>query len=330
MDKLKNRLWLTIPLALLILAVLLGTVFLSLSQPVNPQSQEVKRFVIPRGQAVSVIGQRLEEEGLIKNALVFRLIVNKDGLANKIQAGSFDLSPSLTTNELAQELTQGTNDIWVTIPEGWRREEIAQSLGEQELENFSPEEFLNLTTGQEGQLFPDTYLVPREMSTQQFVELLTQTFERKVGDGLAEEIETSAYDFEDALVMASIVEREGRGAEQMRLVAGVLWNRIELGMPLQADATLQYVKGYDTQEDNWWPTPLAADRQLNSVFNTYQHPGLPPAPIASPGVDAIRAALHPAQTSYLYYLHDAEGEIHYANTLEEHNANVREYLLKSE
>lgn len=322
----KKNVWIALPLFLLALCVAAGTAFLMLSQPANPQTQETKRFIIPRGQAVSIIGERLEEEGLIRNSLVFRMIVHKEGLRNKIQAGSFDLSAGMNTTEIAQALTQGTNDVWVTIPEGWRREEIARSLMEQELDNFDPKEFEYLSQGKEGRLFPDTYLVPRQTTEEQLVGLLERTFERKVLEDLTEEIASSRYDFEDALVMASIVEREARGAEEMKVVAGILWNRIELGMPLQADATLQYAKGLNLQDGSWWSPPTAADKKLSSPFNTYLHPGLPPRPISNPGLNAIQAALHPAETSYLYYLHDLEGNIWYAETLDQHNANVNAYL----
>ena len=322
----KKQWWIIVPLVLHTLFVMSGTLFLALSRPVDPQTQEKERFVIPKGQAVSVIGSRLQTAGLIKNSLVFQVIVKKENLDNKIQAGSFDLSPNMSTAEIAFELTQGTNDIWVTIPEGWRREEIAQSLAEQELEVFSADEFLSLTAGDEGRLFPDTYLIPRQASAEQIGLLLGQTFERKVVKGLADEIVSSDYSFDEALVMASIVEREARGEEELPVVAGILWNRVELGMPLQADATLQYIKGYSGVEDSWWVPPTAADKTLNSIYNTYRYPGLPPQPIANPGLMAIEAALHPAVTDYLYYLHDRTGEIHYARTLEEHNKNVATYL----
>src|SRR5690606_29757637 len=127
------------------------------------------RFIVPRGQAISVIGERLREEGLIRNSLVFRVIVQKEGLRNKIQAGSFDLSAGMSTPEIAQALTQGTNDVWITIPEGWRREEIARSLAEQELDSFDEKEFERLTQGKEGRLFPDTYLVPRQTTEEHIV-----------------------------------------------------------------------------------------------------------------------------------------------------------------
>jgi UPF0755 protein len=322
----KKNVWIALPLLLLALFVAAGTAFLVLSRPADPSTQETKRFIIPRGQAVSIIGERLEEDGLIRNSLVFRMIVQKEGLRNKIQAGSFDLSAGMNTTEIAQALTQGTNDVWVTIPEGWRREEIARSLTEQELDSFDPKEFDYLSQGKEGRLFPDTYLVPRQTTEEQLVGLLERTFERKVTEDLAAEIESSPYDFEDALIMASVVEREARGAEEMKVVAGILWNRIELGMPLQADATLQYAKGLNLQDGSWWSPPTAADKKLASPFNTYLHPGLPPRPISNPGLNAIQAALHPAETPYLYYIHDLEGNIWYAETLDQHNANVNAYL----
>lgn len=312
-------------IALLLLAALILLVWVFF-RPAQPESEASQRFIIPRGQATQVIATRLQEEGLVRNAWVFRLIVLKEGLAQQIQAGSFDLSPGMSPHDIAYALTQGTNDMWVTIPEGWRREEIAQNLATQELEAFSESEFLTLTTGKEGRLFPDTYLIARQASTSQIVSLLENTFERKVLTDLASEIETSVYDLEEALTMASIVEREARGLEEMRVVAGILWNRIRIGMPLQADATLQYAKGYNAAEASWWVPPLAADKQLTSPFNTYQQRGLPPRPIASPGVNAIRAALHPAETPHFYYLHGRDGVIRYATTLEEHNANVATYL----
>ncbi len=324
--KQQPKLWFSLPLILLMIFVLAGAGFLSLSGPADKTMVETQRFVIPKGQAVSIIADRLEEAGLVRNSLVFRLIVKSEGVGSSIQAGSFDLSPSMSAKEIAQQLTQGTHDLWVTIPEGWRREEIAQSIADQQLEVFDEDEFLTLTRGKEGRLFPDTYLVPRQISTAQVVEMLEQTFERKVIEGLEAEITASTHDFDEALIMASIVERESRGYEEMRMVAGVLWNRVEIGMALNADATLQYIKGYSSVEDSWWVVPTAADKQLTSAYNTYRYAGLPPTPIANPGVNAIKAALNPASTDYFYYLHDRAGNIHFARTLEEHNANVVEYL----
>ena len=209
---------------------------------------------------------------------------------------------------------------------GWRTEEIAQMLDRQELPEFNSEEFIKLSQGQEGYLYPDTYLIPKLSTASAIYSLLTNTFEKKVTQGLSAEISTSPKPFLEILVMASILEREAKGYEQMRQVAGVLWHRIDIGMPLQADATLQYVKGYNKTEDSWWVTPLSEDKQLKSAFNTYQNPGLPPAPIANPGIDSIKAALNPIPTTYNFYIHDRQGILHFATTLEEHNQNVQKYL----
>lgn len=306
--------------------IIAGAIGWTQLQPANPTVTETQAFIIPQGQAVAVIANRLAEAGLIKNPLAFRAILKMDKLEGKIQAGSFELSPSMDLHQIGETLTSGTTDMWVTFPEGLRREEIAQSLANSELPAFDEDEFLDLSATSEGMLFPDTYLVPRQMTAVGMYNLLTNTFDQKITEGLADDFAATARDPEDILIMASLLEREARGYEEMRQVAGVLWRRIELGMPLQVDATLQYVKGYNRASDSWWVPPLGADRQLNSPFNTYQNPGLPPRPISNPGVDAVRAALNPAESEYLFYIHDNDGGIHFAETLEEHNANVNRYL----
>lgn len=297
----------------------------SLSRPVSSQTETI-RFVVPKGQAISVIGNRLAEEGIIRNGFVFRLIVSFTNLAPDIQAGSFDLSPSMSTHEVAKHLTMGTEDTWITILEGWRVEEIAESLDAQDLDSFDKEEFLEIAKDSEGMLFPDTYLIPREMSTQNIHSMLVNTFERKVVQGLAEEIDDADRDFDDVLIMASLVEREAKNYEQMRKVAGILWNRIDLGMALQVDATLQYVAGYNSLQQTWWAPPTAAQKQLDSLFNTYMHSGLPPQPIANPGLDAIKATLLPLESEDLFYIHADDGNIYTAKNLEQHNANINKYL----
>lgn len=298
-----------------------GVFAYSLSRPVSNDTTKVS-FVVPKGQAIGVIANRLAEAKLIRHPLAFRIIVKVKHLENKLQAGSFKLSPSMSTLEIAQQMTQGTNDVWLTIPEGLRREEIAETIDKLGLPEFDKQEFLALTAGEEGKLYPDTYLIAKESTAKTIHSLLFNTFNKKM-DSLA----SDAYDhtLDQTLIMASIVQRESRGYEDMRHVAGILWNRIKLGMPVQADATLQYAKGANSKGE-WWSEPLGADRQLKSPFNTYTHPGLPPHPISNPGLDAIKATLNPLETNDLFYLHDPQGGIHYAQTLEEHNANINRYL----
>lgn len=328
--KTKSKKWLQIlafVLTIVIVIIIAVAVYIrQLLTPVSQNSQETIRFVVPKGQAITTIGQRLESEGIIHNRYAFRFIVQMNDLASKIQAGSFDLSPTSSTQEIAFQLTQGTQDVWVTLLEGWRREEIAESLANQDLDNFDKAEFLEISSQSEGMLFPDSYLIPREMSTENIYSLLTNTFERKVTQELSKEIENSQYSFEDVLIMASLVEREARNYDQMRMVAGILWNRIEIGMPLQVDATLQYVTGYNEFQQTWWAPPTAAQKQIKSNFNTYQNLGLPPAPIANPSLNAIKATLNPLESANLFYIHANDGNMYVAETLEQHNANINRYL----
>ena len=313
-------------LIILVLTTGLGIYIYSQFQPVNTKDTSVTQFVIPKGQAVSVIASRLKTENLIKNALAFRVLVKYQQLESQIQAGSFELTRSMSVKEIATSLTQGTNDLWVTIPEGWRVEEIAQMLTKQGLSEFDSDEFIALAKSEEGYLFPDTYLIPKLATHETIYQLLRNTFDKKITQGLSEEIAASKQSLTENLIMASIVEREARGDEQMRQVAGILWHRIDIGMALQTDATLQYAKGYSQTEKSWWTTPTSADRSVASPFNTYLNPGLPPRPICNPGLSAIKAVLDPAATTNLFYLHDRTGEIHYAATLEEHDSNIEKYL----
>ncbi len=313
-------------LVIALLAVAVGIMISVSLAPVSGTPQPSTTFVIPKGQAVSVIANRLAEAGLIRHPLVFRVYVRFTQLEPKLQAGSFKLSATMTVSEIAQTLITGTDDLWITIPEGWRREEIADALERQSLSAFDKATFLELTAGQEGKLFPDTYLVSRDATTESLVRLLLNTFDQKITTGLATEIENSKYDLDEALVMASLLEREAVGYDEMRRVAGILYNRIELGMSLDVDASLQYAKGYDKNTQKWWPDVYSADKEIVSPFNTYRNPGLPPRPIANPGLEAIKAALNPANVDDLFYIHDPSGQIHYAKTLDQHNANVQKYL----
>lgn len=313
--------------ASLLIILIFSMFFISnIFQAKSATNQQNIRFVIPKGQALTIIASRLEESGLIKSKWAFRFAVYKNNLANKIQAGSFELSANMNTWQIAQILTMGTDDTWITLPEGWRREEIAESLDKQGLNNFKVEEFLSLSKGLEGQLFPDTYLVPREITSAQFLSLLKNTFATKVTTGLSEALSANEMSLNEVLTLASLVQRESASDMEMPLVAQILLNRLEIDIPLQVDATLQYVQGYNKTEASWWQTPLAEDKKLDSLYNTYQYAGLPPGPICNPGISAIEAVLNPSPTKALYYIHDNSGKIHTANSLDEHNANINKYL----
>ena len=306
---------------ILLISALIGIIFigwyLTNTGPVS-QSKNLQVFVIPKGQPTRTILKRLQAEGIIKSAPaaeIYLFLTKQRGL---FQAGSFKLSPAMPIPEITQVLKTGTLDVWITIPEGWRAEQIAGELIKQGLlENSSPDELNQLFRQSEGRLFPDTYLFAKDSSAEQIIEKMTNNFEEK----------TSAFGLQpSSLVLASLVEREAKHDADRPLVASVLKNRLKIGMALQVDATLQYAKASAAENNNWWGLVSPSDKNINSPYNTYKFPGLPPGPIANPGIEAIEAVLNPAKTDYLYYVSEPDGTTHYARTLEEHNTNIAKYL----
>ena len=311
---------------LVLSAVALYVSYQYASSPVDPSDNAAVSVVIPRGKGAIWIGNTLKEKNLIRSTLAFRFIAWRKDLLSKMQAGSYVLNKSQSLESIAQSLTKGTNDIWVTIPEGWRNEEIAEVFGKALGEAFDQKEFLELAKDKEGYLFPETYLIPKEATPQTVVSLLTRTFEQKFSQEMQDELKKQQRTVKDAVILASLIEREARELKEMQVVSGILLKRIENSWPLQVDATLQYAKGFNEQQKTWWAPPLAADKTINSPYNTYKNPGLPPAPIANPGINSLKAAVYPTESSYWYYITDNKGEMHYAETVEQHNANVQKYL----
>jgi UPF0755 protein len=306
------------------------------SQPVS-SNEEMQSFVIPRGYSALQTGNKLSNQGLIKSSLAFKFYVQLTAQSKKIQAGEYLLSPSFSLFEIISQLTKGPREIWITIPEGLRREEIANkyltSLNKTGAEAMEfRQEFLSLTTGKEGFLFPDTYLFPKTASASAIVNKMLSTFDLKIDSEMEEAISNSGYSLNQIITLASLLERETITDKERPVVAGILWKRVEAGWPLQVDAAVQYAiatAGCQGKiECEWWPILTKEDLAINSSYNTYKYSGLPPAPIASPGLSSIKAAIFPEDSPYWFYLHDADGEIHYAETLEEHNANVNKYLGK--
>lgn len=312
-------------------AFLLAGIFWFRGQAKAPSSDtSFADFLIVKDSSASQIGSKLEKEGLIRSSLAFRLYVQLTGLSKKIPAGEYSLSPSYSLFQLVDELVKGPREIWVTIPEGLRREEIAARFASAfgKGEDFI-QEFLEASEAVEGYLFPDTYLFPKTASPISVVNKMRSTFDLKTED-LKEEILKSDLSLPEIVNLASIVERESRLEEERPVISGILLNRLEIGMGLQADATVQYAvassKCSGKVDCEWWPTLNKVDLTINSPYNTYRFRGLPPGPIANPGLSSIRAVVMPQKSDYLYYLHDSEGVAHYATTLEEHNENVRKYL----
>jgi len=286
---------------------------------VDKNNKTPQTFVIPPGAGIKQIANDLKEQKLIKDPTVFYFLVKQMGIEKKIQAGSYRLSPSQTAEQIARSLTVGTQDIWITIPEGKRAEEIADIL-EKNMPQYD-ESWREQLVANEGYLFPDTYLLPKDSTIDLILDTLRGTFNSKYAsiDGVSEESQ------EEIVILASMIEREAFTDEEKPVIAGIIQNRLNAGMPLQVDATIQYVKG---RPGAWWkPVLLSEYKSVDSPYNTYLSQGLPPGPISNPGLKALEAAANPAETDYLYYLHDKNRQIRYAKTLEEHETNIERYGL---
>ncbi len=253
--------------------------------------------------------------------------------AKKIQAGDFVLNANMDLPTLVEALTHGTTDRWVTFLEGWRREEFAQALVDALSENnkdyaFSQSEFLSLTKNLEGQLAPDTYSFTKSTTAKLVVDRLTTQQQKR----LSALNNSSGLTDSQTLVLASLVERESRVSAERPLIAGVLKKRLQKGWPLQVDASIQFIKATlncKLLTCDWWPQNITkTDLTLVSPFNTYANPGLPPSPICNPSLDSLKATYSPKDSDYWFYLHDLQGQVHFAKTIEEHNANVAKYLGK--
>lgn len=292
-------------------------------RPVDPADSRPVLFAVRRGEGVRLIAAKLAQANLIRSPTAFFLLVKILGIERSLQAGEFRINRTMDARAVAQELTHGVYDVWVTTLEGWRLEEIANRLAKDM--DIPEAEFLKVA--REGYMFPDTYQIPRDASASAIAAIFLETFNLKVTQAMREDAKKIGLRFDEVVTLASIVEREGKTDEDRAVIAGILLKRLAASWPLQADATLQYAAGWQPAEKTWWKKSLTeADKKIKSSYNTYLNPGLPPAPIANPGLAAIKAVIYPADTDYWYYLHDEAGRVHFAKTFEEHNANIAKYL----
>lgn len=293
------------------------------SLPVDKTNTGSIIFVIKKGDGLFSVTRKLAAEDLIRNKLIFTVIAFQKGIDKKIQAGEFKLSKKMTAQELADALTHGTADEWVTIVEGLRKEEIAQKLTEQ----FTLSEIGFIEQAKEGQLFPDTYRIPKAATVEAIIQIMESNFQSKMAEARKEFLFEKRSDRE-VLILASLIEREAKFADDKRLIADIILKRVENDWPLQLDATVQYGLGYQRREKTWWKRDLTLeDLKIDNTYNTYERKGLPPAPICNPGLDSLKAALAAnPKTPFWYYVSDKKGRIHAATTLEEHNENIRKFV----
>jgi UPF0755 protein len=321
-----NTVVIRIIIFIIVILIAIGGIWLWWSDgisPVDTQDKTAVNFIIKKGEGIKGISARLAQQNLIRSPTVFYILVKLNGIEKQIQAGDFRLIRSMDAETIAKELTHGMLDVWVTTLEGWRSEEIATKLT-QELD-IPEDEFLKYS--REGYMFPDTYLIPREATAAAIAQLFMDNFNKKVTPEMLSQASRIGLKSNEVIILASIVEREGRSDEDRPLIAGILLNRLKIKQSLDVDATLQYALGYQADEKVWWKKNLTNDdKKINSPFNTYMNVGLPPHPISNPGLASIRAVLNPTISNYYYYLHDVKGQAHYAETLDQHTANISKYL----
>ena len=277
--------------------------------------------VLSKGSTLQDISLQLARENVISSPRIFSRIVVILDSEESVQAGSYYFKEPQNAFVIAKRLIvgdQGLDPQKVTIPEGFTKEKIA-SLFVDDFERFDVNEFIQLTQDKEGYLFPDTYFFFPDTTAVDVIETLEQNFGNKTLE-LSEMIGESDRSLQDIITMASIVEAEAYDFEDMQKIAGVLWKRLEIGMPLQVDVTFRYINGKGTFDLTY------EDLELDSPYNTYVYTGLPPTPISNPGIDAITASLDYVESDYLFFLADNSGQVHYSETFEEHKQKKKLYL----
>ncbi len=311
-----------------------------LTRPMANQEAKVV-FQIGAGELASAIAEQLQKAGLIRNADAFRLYLMYAGLDTRIQAGEYSLDPSKSAITIAQKLQDATpEEVTFTILSGWRIEEIAASLPTSGL-SISPVDFIQAAystpfgiplndpdpniTSDEGFLYPGTYEFNRNITLDEMILKILQNFDDNVDANIREGFNHQGLSLIQGVTLASIVQREAMVKDEQPIIASVFLNRLNDGMRLESDPTVQYSLGYNQLQQTWWTNPLSTTNlQVDSPYNTYLYAGLPPGPISNPGISALEAVAFPAQTPYYYFRAkcDGSGRHNFATTLEEQLNNA--------
>jgi len=338
-------------LILLVFIIATSYIYQGIYVPKDVIRQPKKLFLIERGMGAKEIALKLEKERLIKNEKLFQLHVFLTGKAGILQAGEYLISSNMTIPEIADKLVKGViAQETITIIEGWDIRDIAyyfENMGKFQAEglfevagftqiNYSenqdlprPKDFSEKfgfledkpkNLGLEGYLFPDTYQVIGRESVEEIIDKMLSNFNNKLNLELRKEITKQEKAIFEIITMASLIEKEVITLEDKKIVSGLLWKRMENGIPLQIDATLTYITGKNT-------TAISKEEtQIDSPYNTYKYRGLPQGPICNPGMESILAAIYPEESEYFYYLSTPEGETIFSKTLKEHNIAKAKYL----
>jgi UPF0755 protein len=293
---------------------------------------EATTVIVPDGATGHEIAALLAKDRVIASPLGFELLARFERAQNAMNAGEFRFPAHLSARDVLHRITAGGERVatWVTIPEGFTSTQIAQTLAAR---GFGPEAALQAefrhgsmrfdgrrTPSLEGYLFPDTYLIPSGATPAQIASSFTTEFAHRLPPDAAARARELGLTLPEIVTLASLVEREGKADEERPLIAGVYYNRLRRGMTLDVDATIEYTFAHHKDVITY------ADLASDSPYNTYKHLGLPPTPIANPGLPSLLAALHPQPSDYLYYVAMGNGHHAFSRTLAEHNANVARYL----
>ncbi|MFA5997714.1 MAG: endolytic transglycosylase MltG [Candidatus Paceibacterota bacterium] len=309
----------------IILFFLLFVVFFSatisflLLPPINFPSNTI--IIIESGTSLQSVSKMLYQTDIIRSPWIFKICARVIGGEKPVAAGEYLFKGPAPACVIAMRIANGISgvpQVRVTIPEGMSNVEMAVVF-EKNIKNFDRNAFFETLWSKEGFLFPDTYFFSGNVTVETIGEAMLSNFNRKI-EPLQSEIDASGRTLSDIVIMASILEKEVATDSDRKMVSGILWKRIEMGMPLQVDATFMYLLGKKSSE------LTLGDLQMKDPYNTYVNKGLPYGPIGNPGIEAIKAAIHPTVSPYLYYLSDKEGVMHYAKTFAEHKANKAKYL----
>lgn len=325
--------------ALIISLVLMIGYFgcLSLLQPISGSGSVTdKKVVIPIGASSKQIGEIMYKQGLIRNGLVFRLYLKSQGLDGKLQAGEYVLNTGMSTQAIVKRLVKGESaEFSFTIPEGFTTRQIADRLEQAGLVDkakfmdlaahgdFNYDFVKGLPEGAarlEGYLYPDTYKIASHTTEKQIIEMMLDRFAKEITPGFKQKAAEQGLNLHQAVILASIVEREAQKDEERPKVAAVFLNRMKKGWKMESCATIQYALGVNK------PRLLAKDLKIQSPYNTYIHAGLPTGPIASPGKPSLEAVVNPAPVDYMFFVVYEDGKHVFSRTLEEHNRARAAYL----
>ena len=289
---------------------------------------------IAEGMTTGEIADKLKDKNVISSSLKFRLISRLRGYDGNLRPGTYTFYEEMDDEEVFVKLLSGEKHlVRFTIPEGFGVKEIAERLSTLEVadkddflkaaENFSPYAYMrkrtNVRYAAEGFLFPETYTVESDTPIDEILKLMAGEFDNRITPAMRERAQELGLSIYDLTTLASLVEREVRYPEDRPIVAQVFFKRLQLNMPLQTDASLQYLMDAPKEDVS------IKDTEIDSPYNTYQHAGLPPGPVANAGMEAIEAVLNPADTDYLYFVADRQGHNHYSSTYDEHMELVNQY-----